>query len=159
MTALPVLHIDAHMLVIDKPAGLAVHAGPKTPRSLEDRLGELAFGFRRLPQPAHRLDRDTSGCLVLARHPKAAKRLGRLFADGRVAKTYLAVLDGIPPAREGRIDAPLAKVSSAEAGWRIVVDEGFDTHPCCDQPSGTGSHAVLEHRAQMLGATLLAQPA
>lgn len=143
MTALPVLHIDAHMLVIDKPAGLAVHAGPKTPRSLEDRLGELAFGFRRLPQPAHRLDRDTSGCLVLARHPKAAKRLGRLFADGRVAKTYLAVLDGIPPGREGRIDAPLAKVSSAEAGWRIVVDEG-------GKPAATRWRLLAAHEGQAL---------
>ena len=122
--ALPVLHIDAHMLVIDKPAGLAVHPGPKTPHSLEERLGELTFGFHRLPQPAHRLDRDTSGCLVLARHPKAAKRLGEMFATGAVAKTYVAVLGSIPPDCEGRIVAPLAKVSNPATGWRIIVKEG-----------------------------------
>lgn len=122
MTPIAVLYIDAHVLVIDKPAGLAVHPGPRTPFSLESRLQEFTFGFRRLPQPVHRLDRDTSGCLVLARHPAAARRLGRLFADGVVGKTYLAVLAAVPAVREGRIDAPLRKISSAGAGWRVVVD-------------------------------------
>jgi tRNA pseudouridine32 synthase / 23S rRNA pseudouridine746 synthase len=142
MTALPVLHIDAHMLVIDKPAGLAVHPGPKTPHSLEERLGELTFGFHRLPQPAHRLDRDTSGCLVLARHPKAAKRLGQLFAEGRIAKTYLALLDGVPEV-DGRIEAPLAKISSAEAGWRMVVDPA-------GKPAATRWRLLAAHEGQGL---------
>ena len=143
MTALPVLHIDAHILVIDKPAGLAVHPGPKTPHSLEERLGELTFGFHRLPQPAHRLDRDTSGCLVLARHPKAAKRLGQLFAEGRIVKTYLALVDGEPGEGEGRIDAPLAKVSSAEAGWRMVVDPS-------GKPAATRWRLLAAHEGQGL---------
>ncbi|TRW16707.1 RluA family pseudouridine synthase [Glacieibacterium frigidum] len=121
---LPILHIDAHCLVIDKPAGLAVHPGPRTPRSLEDHLWELREGFVRNPQPAHRLDRDTSGCLVLARHPKAHKKLTQLFEGGRIGKTYLAVVDGAPADDEGRIDAALAKISSAEQGWRMVVDAG-----------------------------------
>ena len=120
---IPILHIDAHLLVIDKPAGIAVHPGPRTPRSLEDHLWELREGFVRNPQPAHRLDRDTSGCLVLARHPKAHKRLTQLFVAGRVGKTYLAVVDGTPDEDEGRIDGPLRKISSAEAGWRMIVDE------------------------------------
>lgn len=123
MQTIPVLYIDAHLIVVDKPAGLAVHPGPKTPRSLEDRLGELTFGFKRLPIVAHRLDRDTSGCLCLARHPKAAKRLGHLFAEGMVGKTYLAILDGATSGSAGTIDAPLAKRSTREAGWRIVVSE------------------------------------
>jgi tRNA pseudouridine32 synthase/23S rRNA pseudouridine746 synthase len=122
MQPLAVLHIDAHVVVIDKPAGLAVHRGPRTPHSLDDRLDELTFGFRRRPLPAHRLDRDTSGCLVLARHPRSAKRLGQMFARGRIDKTYLAILDGVPATTEGRIDAPLAKQSSRAAGWRMVVD-------------------------------------
>jgi tRNA pseudouridine32 synthase/23S rRNA pseudouridine746 synthase len=117
-----VLHIDARLIVIDKPAGLAVHPGPKTPHSLEARLGELMFGLKCPPQPAHRLDRDTSGCLVLGRHPRAVKRLGALFAAARVGKTYLAILDGVPNNVSGRIDLPLAKVSSKAAGWRMVVD-------------------------------------
>lgn len=117
-----VLHIDAHVLVVDKPAGLAVHPGPATPRSLEDHLDELRFGFQRRPQPAHRLDRDTSGCLALGRHPKATKRLGELFEAGRVGKVYWAVLASAPEADSGTIDAPLRKVTSRAEGWRIVVD-------------------------------------
>ena len=71
------------MLVIDKPAGLAVHAGPRGGPSLEDRLPDLAFGKRRPPQPAHRLDMDTAGCLVLGRTKPALAALGAIFAAGR----------------------------------------------------------------------------
>ncbi|MBV7256371.1 RluA family pseudouridine synthase [Pacificimonas sp. WHA3] len=116
----PILHEDAELLVIDKPAGLAVHPGPKTPRSLEDHLDDLRLGFQRRPSPAHRLDRDTSGCLVLARNPKALKRMHGLFEAGAVAKIYLALLNGIFEG-EGEIDAPLTKISSKEKGWRMVV--------------------------------------
>lgn len=117
-----ILAIDAHLIVLDKPAGLAVHPGPRTPDSLEDRLSELCEGFVRLPQPAHRLDRDTSGCLVLARHPRALKRMTQLFAAGQVGKLYWAMVDGGPDGDAGIVDAPLFKVSSAAAGWRMVVD-------------------------------------
>ena len=117
-----VLYIDGEAIVIDKPAGLAVHPGSRTPASLEDHLGHLRFGFGREPLPVHRLDRDTSGCLLLARNPKAHKRFQRAFEDKKVAKTYLAVLDGVPDAEDGTIDQPLAKVSSAEEGWRMVPD-------------------------------------
>ena len=114
--------IDAHVLILDKPAGLAVHPGPATPHSLEAHLIQLREGFVRSPQPAHRLDRDTSGCLVLGRHPKALKRLTALFAAGDVAKTYWAIVDGAPDGDAGEIDAPLLKVSTAADGWRMVVD-------------------------------------
>jgi tRNA pseudouridine32 synthase/23S rRNA pseudouridine746 synthase len=117
-----VLFIDGEAIVIDKPAGLAVHPGSKTPDSLEDHLRHLRFGFRREPLPVHRLDRDTSGCLLLARNPKAHKRFQRAFEDRKAAKTYLAVLAGVPDAEEGTIDIPLGKVSTAEAGWRMVPD-------------------------------------
>ncbi len=116
-----ILFIDAEALVIDKPAGLAVHAGPKTPRSLEDHLPELRFGFRRPPAPVHRLDRDTSGCLLLSRNPKAHKRFARTFEEGRVEKVYLAVVEGAVEG-EGTIDLPLIKASSRERGWRMVPD-------------------------------------
>jgi tRNA pseudouridine32 synthase/23S rRNA pseudouridine746 synthase len=118
-----VLFIDGEALVIDKPAGLAVHPGTRTRESLEDYLGHLRFGFQRPPLPVHRLDRDTSGCLLLARNPKAHKRFQRAFEDRRVAKTYIAILDGVPEAEEGVIDMPLNKVSTAEEGWRMVPDE------------------------------------
>ena len=118
-----VLFIDAEAIVIDKPAGLAVHAGPSTRHSLEDHLHELCFGFHRPPSPVHRLDRDTSGCLLLSRHPKAHKRFARAFDEGRVEKSYVAVLDGVPDAGDGRIDLALAKISSREEGWRMVPDQ------------------------------------
>jgi tRNA pseudouridine32 synthase/23S rRNA pseudouridine746 synthase len=117
-----VLFIDGEAMVIDKPAGLAVHPGSKTPESLEDYLHHFRFGFQRLPLPVHRLDRDTSGCLLLARNPKAHKRFQRAFENKKVLKTYVAVLEGVPDRPEGEIDIPLGKVSTREEGWRIVHD-------------------------------------
>jgi tRNA pseudouridine32 synthase/23S rRNA pseudouridine746 synthase len=117
-----VLFIDGEAIVIDKPAGLAVHPGSRTPESLEDYLHHFRFGFQREPLPVHRLDRDTSGCLLLARNPKAHKRFQRAFEEKQVLKTYIAVLDGIPEAEEGIVDMPLGKTSTARDGWRIVPD-------------------------------------
>src|ERR1700726_5219591 len=97
-----VLHRDGLMLVIDKPAGLPGHRGPKGGANLEASFEALRFGLPRPPALAHRLDRDTSGCLVLGRHPKALRRLGRLFADGQVEKVYWAVVEGAPAQAEGR---------------------------------------------------------
>lgn len=116
------LYRDTHLVVIDKPAGMAVHPGPRTPDSLEDFLPDLAFGNQRLPVIAHRLDRDTSGCLVIARHPKAIRRVSAMFEAGEIAKVYWAVLETLPEADSGSVDAPLHKISSAEAGWRMVID-------------------------------------
>lgn len=116
------LHRDGLMLIIDKPAGLPVHAGPRGGVNLEQYLDGLRFGLPRAPSLAHRLDRDTSGCLVLGRHRKALARLGKLFAGGRVGKTYWAVVVGAPPAPTGRIDAPLAKRSTAARGWWMKID-------------------------------------
>jgi tRNA pseudouridine32 synthase/23S rRNA pseudouridine746 synthase len=117
-----VLFIDGEAIVIDKPAGLAVHPGSRTPESLEDYLQPLRFGFRRLPLPVHRLDRDTSGCLLLARNPKAHKAFQRAFENQLVTKTYVAVLDGVPEAGSGTVDLALDKVSTAAEGWRMVAD-------------------------------------
>lgn len=117
-----VLFIDGEAIVIDKPAGLAVHPGSSTPESLENYLSHFRFGFQREPLPVHRLDRDTSGCLLLARNPKAHKRFQRAFEEKQVAKTYVAVLDGVPEADEGTIDIALGKTSTARDGWRIVAD-------------------------------------
>lgn len=117
-----VLFIDGEAIVIDKPAGLAVHPGSKTPESLENYLQHFRFGFQREPVPVHRLDRDTSGCLLLARNPKAHKRFQRAFEEKLVSKTYIAVLDGIPEGDEGTIDIALGKTSTARDGWRIVPD-------------------------------------
>src|SRR5206468_10318417 len=116
-----VLHRDGLILVLDKPWGIAVHRGPKGGASLEDYFDALRFGLPRSPALAHRLDRETSGCLVLGRHRKALQRLMQLFKQGRVEKTYWAVVEGSPSADEGEIDKPLGRLD-AERGWWMRVD-------------------------------------
>ncbi len=112
------------MLVIDKPAGLPVHAGPGGGPNLEDYLDALRFGLPTPPRLAHRLDRDTSGCLVLGRHRKALARLGRLFAQARIGKTYWAAVRGEPAEERGRIELRLEKIRPDRRSWRMRVSEG-----------------------------------
>jgi RluA family pseudouridine synthase len=116
-----ILYQDSNLIVLDKPPGLAVHGGPKTTIHLEGMLDVLRFGLAKPPRLAHRLDRDTSGCLVLARHDKALSRLGRLFGGGKVQKTYWAIVSGHPSGVGGIIDLPLRKISGKQ-GWRMVAD-------------------------------------
>lgn len=116
-----VLHRDGVMLILDKPAGLPVHRGPKGGASLMDGFDHLRFGLPRAPELAHRLDRETSGCLVLGRHRKALERLGKLFKAGAVKKTYWALVEGGPEADEGEIDLPLAR-RDPDRGWWMKVD-------------------------------------
>jgi tRNA pseudouridine32 synthase/23S rRNA pseudouridine746 synthase len=115
------LYRDALMLVIDKPAGLPVHPGPKGGETLVHHLDGLRFGLPRRPEVAHRLDKDTSGCLVLGRHPKALARLGDLFKRGGVDKIYWAVVEGGPTESEGEIALKLAP-KSPDRGWWMKVD-------------------------------------
>ncbi len=112
-----VLYRDALMLVIDKPAGLPVHRGPKGGASLEDDFDALRFGLPRAPALAHRLDRETSGCLVLGRHRKALAHIGLLFKHGKVKKTYWAVVEGGPQENEGTIDLPLGRLDITRGWW------------------------------------------
>jgi tRNA pseudouridine32 synthase/23S rRNA pseudouridine746 synthase len=115
------LYRDGLMLVIDKPAGIAVHRGPKGGTNLEDDFDALRFGLPRKPALAHRLDRDTAGCLVLGRHHKALERLSLLFKQGKIVKTYWGIVAGGPEADEGLIDLPLGRLDSAR-GWWMKVD-------------------------------------
>ena len=117
-----VLFIDGEAIILDKPAGLPVDPPRDGSLSLENHLGNLTFGFKRWPTPVHRLDRDPSGCLLLARNPKAHARFQQAFEVGAVTKRYLAVIDGVPAEHSGLIDLPLLKISSAERGWRMTGD-------------------------------------
>lgn len=121
-----VLHRDGLILVIDKPAGLAVHAGPSRAPNLEECFDALRFGLPRPPALAHRLDADTSGVLVLGRHPKALAKLGRLFSSHTTEKTYWAVVQGAPPADEGVFDKNLLKLNS-KTGWTVKVSDKGQT--------------------------------
>ncbi|MEZ5788272.1 MAG: RNA pseudouridine synthase [Xanthobacteraceae bacterium] len=112
------------MLVIDKPAGLPVHRGPKGGMSLEDFFDALRFGLPRPPALAHRLDKETSGCLVLGRHRKALAHLGLLFKHGKVGKTYWAVVEGGPDQDEGVIDLPLGRLDQTRGWWMKPDPQG-----------------------------------
>jgi tRNA pseudouridine32 synthase/23S rRNA pseudouridine746 synthase len=121
------LYRDGLMLVIDKPAGFAVHRGPKGGESLEDHFGALRFGLPRAPALAHRLDRDTSGCLVLGRHRKALALLGKLFKQGKIGKTYWAVVEGAVDADAGQIDIALGKLDESRGWWMKPDPHGQPT--------------------------------
>jgi tRNA pseudouridine32 synthase / 23S rRNA pseudouridine746 synthase len=127
-----VLYRDGLIVVIDKPAGIAVHPGPGGGPNLEEQFDGLRFGLPEPPRLAHRLDRDTSGCLVLGRHAKALRRLGALFAGGQVEKIYWAVVEGEPPELQGRIEIGLTKLTRG-TGWRMIVD-------------ATGQTAITDYR-------------
>ena len=117
-----ILFIDAEAIVIDKPAGLPVDTPRRGGDSIASRLDELKCGFKRPPTPMHRLDTDTSGCLLFARTPNARARFQQAFETRAVEKHYVAVI-GTEIAEEGGvIDIPLAKHSSAEAGWKMVSE-------------------------------------
>src|SRR3954452_19807778 len=126
-----VLYRDGLVLVIDKPVGIPVHAGPGGGPNLEHWFPLLRFGLPKPPALAHRLDRDTAGVLVLGRHKKALRRLGKLFAEGQVEKVYWAVVVGVPQESEGRIEAALLKQPRGTGGWRIGTKppgDGGGTH-------------------------------
>ena len=121
MTDISILFEDGEALVIDKPGGLPIERPRKGGRSLEDHFAQLRLGFQRDPVPVHRIDTDTSGCLLLARNPKALKRFAKAFEDRLVEKRYLGILAGIPSDAEGTIELSLSKISSAEKGWRMIA--------------------------------------
>ena len=120
-----VLHRDGLMLVIDKPAGLPVHRGPKGGANLESSFDALRYGLPRPPVLAHRLDRDTSGCLVLGRHRKATATLGLLFKHGKISKTYWAVVEGGPSEDQGTIDLPIGRLNAERGWWQKIDPEGL----------------------------------
>ena len=117
---IPILYEDGEALVIDKPGGLPMDRPRKGGDSLDNHLDDLRLGFQRAPAPVHRLDTDTSGCLLLARNPKALKRFAAAFEARQVAKRYLGILAGVPELKEGTVELALSKISSAEKGWRMI---------------------------------------
>jgi 23S rRNA pseudouridine955/2504/2580 synthase len=117
-----VVHRDADLIVLNKPAGLAVQGGTNTERHLDQMLDALRFESAERPRLVHRLDRDTSGVLVLARSAASAAKLAQAFRDKRTRKIYWAAVAGLPKPRAGRIDQALAKLPGP-AGERVAPDE------------------------------------
>lgn len=116
----PILFQDQRFVVLDKPAGIPVHAGPGGQASVEDWFPALS---RRKDGPwlAHRLDADTSGCLVIALRRAALHAAQAAFSTGQAQKVYWAVVQGSLAAESGRVDTPIVKRSTL-AGWRMVAD-------------------------------------
>jgi 23S rRNA pseudouridine955/2504/2580 synthase len=120
-----ILHKDKDVIVLNKPSGLAVQGGSKTTTHIDAALPALQFDAAEPPRLVHRLDRDTSGVLLLARHRKAAQFLTRQFADRETEKIYWALVYGVPRPPRGHIMVPLAKRAAADGGERVrPVEKG-----------------------------------
>ena len=119
-----VLYKDDHVLIINKPEGLAVQGGSKTPKHLDAMLDVLRFDAHERPRLVHRLDKDTSGVFALARTAKAASLLTEAFKSKEVRKIYWAAVVGTPRLSKGVVSAPLAKLPGA-SGEKVVHDDDF----------------------------------
>lgn len=167
-----ILFIDGEAIVIDKPAGLAVARPKRGGDCIEDRLEELRMGFARPPMIVHRLDQDTSGCLLLARNPKALKRFNRSFFEGLISKVYWAVLDGQTVGDEGVIDIPLEKKSTRDRGWWVEgsrrgkpartlwkrLGAGSGKTLVAFRPETGRTHQLRVHAREGLGAPIMGDP-
>jgi 23S rRNA pseudouridine1911/1915/1917 synthase len=131
-----VAYRDEHLLVVDKPAGLVVHpgAGHATGTLVDSLRDELAGGDAERPGIVHRLDRDTSGLLVVARSEEAHRRLENLVRRRALERTYLALVAGRPRSRAGRIEAPIGR--DRDHPTRISLDT--------DSPRSAVTHFELD---------------
>jgi 23S rRNA pseudouridine955/2504/2580 synthase len=116
------IYQDDHVLVLNKPYGLPVQGGPGITRHLDGMLDALRFGSEHRPRLVHRLDRDTTGVLLLARTPGTAGKLAALFRGRDIDKTYWAVVAGRPVPVEGKIDLPLKRVGGARGERTAPAD-------------------------------------
>jgi 23S rRNA pseudouridine955/2504/2580 synthase len=140
-----ILYQDEQVLVLDKPHGLAVQGGPGITRHLDGMLDALRLDSPHRPRLVHRLDRDTSGVLLLARTPGVAAKLAAAFRGRDVHKTYWAVVSGRPIPPEGRIDLPLLRYAGAR-GERSVPAARDDQ----DAQRAVTDYRTLDHAGQRL---------
>jgi 23S rRNA pseudouridine955/2504/2580 synthase len=140
-----VIYRDEQILVINKPYGLPVQGGPGITRHLDGMLDALRFDADHRPRLVHRLDRDTTGALLLARTPGTAGKLAALFRGRDIDKTYWAVVAGRPVPVEGRIDMPLKKVGGAR-GERMAPAARDDP----DGQRAVTDYQTLDHAARKL---------
>ncbi len=138
-----VVHRDRHVIVLNKPSGLATQGGTKTSRHVDGMLDALMFESEERPRLVHRLDRDTSGVLLLARSRKAATALTGAFRSRDTEKTYWALVAGVPRPETGRINLPLVKAGKA-GDQRMVPAERGDR----DGQKAETVFATIDHAGQ-----------
>lgn len=132
-----VIYQDEQVIVLNKPHGLPVQGGPGITRHLDGMLDALRFGSPHRPRLVHRLDRDTSGVLLIARTPGVAAKLAASFRTRAVLKTYWAVVAGRPVPVEGRIDLPLIRIGGGPRGERSAP---------ADRGDKEAAHAITDYR-------------
>ena len=162
LPVVPLAYEDEHILVVDKPAGIVVHSGAgHNGDTLVDALaGKLGGGEPERPGIVHRLDRDTSGLMVAARTEDAYERLSQLVRERALERTYIALVEGRPRSRRGRIDAPIGRdrhdptrvsldsESARDAVTHFEVEELFDRHALLRVRLETGRmHQIRVHLA------------
>ena len=167
-----VLYMDDDILAIDKPAGLAVQGGSKTERHVDGVLDRLKFGAKDKPRLVHRLDRDTSGVLVLARSRRVAQLLGKIFKGRDADKTYWTLTAGVPTHSQGTIDAPLSKGPGggrelvrvdelqgkpAKTEFRVIDRAGSEAALLELKPLSGRTHQIRVHLAA-IGTPILGDP-
>jgi len=131
-----VLYRDDWAVVVNKPAGLAVQGGTNTDRHVDALLDGFRFDSTERPRLVHRLDKDTSGVLLIARHAAAAAFFTRAFRDRATRKVYWAIVVGVPQLHRGRIDLALSK-SGGAGRERVEADE--------DGKHAVTYYAVVDH--------------
>jgi 23S rRNA pseudouridine955/2504/2580 synthase len=140
-----VLYRDEAVIVLDKPHGLPSQGGPGINRHVDRMLDALRFGFEHRPRLVHRLDRDTSGVMVVARTPGVAAKLAAGFRSRVLEKTYWAVVCGRPVPVEGRIDAPLVRIEGFRGERTAIAKEGDE-----DVARAVTDYRTLDHAARKL---------
>jgi 23S rRNA pseudouridine955/2504/2580 synthase len=135
-----VIHEDRDVYVLNKPSGFAVQGGTKTHRHLDGLLMGLGAELGERPLLVHRLDRDTSGVIVIAKRRSVAAALGKLFATRAVKKTYWAVVKGVPKPAQGRIEVALIKAKGPEGDRMRASREGEEE----DEQRAVTFYAVLD---------------
>ncbi len=135
-----VLHEDRDIFILNKPSGFAVQGGTKTHQHLDGLLMGLGVELGERPLLVHRLDRDTSGVIVIAKRRSIAAALGKLFATRAVKKTYWALVKGVPKPAQGRIEVALIKAKGPEGDRMRASQEGEED----DEQRAVTHYAVID---------------